>query len=84
MTRFDMEQQRRMVSLYERQIQTLSQALDLRVTGYANTGKGFEDLLDTRSQLVDYGKMKVSAEIRYRMELARLNTLTGRTYGNEN
>lgn len=84
MTRFDLEQQRRMVSLYDRQIRTLSQALDLRVSGYANTGKGFEDLLDTRSQLLDYEKMRVSAEIRFRMELARLNTLTGRTYGDEN
>ena len=84
MTRFDLEQQRRMVSLYDRQIRTLSQALDLRVSGYANTGKGFEDLLDTRGQLLDYEKMRVSAEIRFRMELARLNTLTGRTYGDEN
>jgi outer membrane protein TolC len=76
---FELEQQRQMLELYEQQTLTTRNALDLLFTAYSNSGKGFEELLDMRQELLSFDKMKVAAEVQYQISMARLKVLTGRT-----
>jgi outer membrane protein TolC len=80
---FELEQQRQMLALYEQQIRTTRHALDLLFSAYSNSGKGFEELLDMRQELLSYEKMKATAEVQYQIGLAKLKVLTGRTDSDE-
>lgn len=76
---FELEQQRQMIALYEQQIRTTRHALDLLFSAYSNSGKGFEELLDMRQELLSYDRMKIAAEVQYQISMAKLKVLTGRT-----
>ena len=80
---FELEQQRQMLALYEQQIRTTQHALDLLFSAYSNSGKGFEELLDMRQELLSYDRMKIAAEVQYQISLAKLKVLTGRTDAHE-
>ncbi len=84
MARFEIQQQRRLLALYEQQEQTSRQALNLLLSAYGNSGKEFEDVLNMQQQLLSYDKMKITAEVQYLIALAKLKALTGRVYSNEN
>lgn len=80
---FELEQQRQMLALYEQQIRTTRHALDLLFSAYSNSGKGFEELLDMRQELLGYDRMKIAAEVQYQISMAKLKVLTGRTDAHE-
>jgi outer membrane protein TolC len=80
---FELEQQRQMLALYEQQIRTTQHALDLLFSAYSNSGKGFEELLGMRQELLSYDRMKIAAEVQYQISLAKLKVLTGRTDAHE-
>ena len=77
---FEIQQQKQLLVLYERQIQTTQQTLNLLFTAYGNSGKEFEEVLRMQQQLLKYEKMKATAEAQYQIAVAKLNYLTGRIY----
>jgi outer membrane protein TolC len=81
---FEVQQQAQLLSLYEQQIQTTRQALDLLSTSYGNSGKEFEELLRTLQQLLKYRKMSTSALARHHIALQKINYLTSKKYSHEN
>jgi len=77
---FQIQQQKQLLTLYEQQIQTSQQSLNLLFTSYGNSGKEFEEVLRMQQQLLKYEKMKATAEVQYQIALAKLNYLTAKTY----
>ncbi|MDA3943468.1 MAG: TolC family protein [Bacteroidetes bacterium] len=80
MTWFQIEQQKQLLELYEQQIQTSQQSLNLLFTSYGNSGKEFEEVLRMQQQLLKYEKMKATAETQYQTALAKLNYITAKKY----
>ena len=78
MTWFEIQQQKELMSLYERQTQEGNQSLRLLFSAYSNTGKDFEEVLRMQQQLLQYEKMKATAEVRYNIALAKLNYITAK------
>ncbi len=78
MTWFEIQQQKELMSLYERQTQESNQSLRLLFSAYSNTGKDFEEVLRMQQQLLQYEKMKATAEVRYNIALAKLNYITAK------
>ena len=80
MTWFEIQQQQKLLKLYDQQIQESNQALNLLFSAYGNSGKEFEEVLRMQQQLLKYEKMKATAEIQYQIAIAKLNFLTAKTY----
>ncbi len=77
---FQIQQQQQLLSLYEQQIQTSQQSLNLLFTSYGNSGKEFEEVLRMQQQLLKYEKMKATAEVQFQIALAKLNYITVKKY----
>ena len=77
---FQVQQQLQLLSLYEEQIQTTQQSLNLLFTSYGNSGKEFEEVLRMQQQLLKYRKMKATALTQYQISVERINYLTSKTY----
>lgn len=77
---FKVQQQLQLLSLYEQQIQTTQQSLNLLFTSYGNSGKEFEEVLRMQQQLLKYRKMKSAALTQYLVAVAKINYLTSKTY----
>ncbi|MBN2863317.1 MAG: TolC family protein [Bacteroidales bacterium] len=77
---FEIQQQQQLLSLYEQQIQTSQQSLNLLFTSYENSGKEFEEVLRMQLQLLKYKKMKAAALTQYQIAVAKINYLTSKTY----
>jgi cobalt-zinc-cadmium efflux system outer membrane protein len=77
---FRIQQQKQLLSLYEQQIQTSQQSLNLLFTSYGNSGKEFEEVLRMQQQLLKYKKLKATAEVQYQVALAKLNYITAKKY----
>ncbi|MEX0883041.1 MAG: TolC family protein [Cyclobacteriaceae bacterium] len=77
---FEIQQQQKLLELYDQQIQESNQALNLLLTAYGNSGKEFEEVLRMQQQLLKYEKLKATAETLYQIAIAKLNYLTAKTY----
>ena len=77
---FQVQQQLQLLSLYDEQIQTTQQSLNLLFTSYGNSGKEFEEVLRMQQQLLKYRKMSASALTQYQISVERINYLTSKTY----
>jgi len=77
---FELQSQQHLIELYDQQILVSEQALNLLFSAYGNSGEQFEEVLRMQQQLLKYEKMKVTAEVQYQIELAKLNYLTAKTY----
>ncbi len=77
---YEIQRQKELIDLYIQQIEESGQALRLLVSAYSNSGKEFEEVLRMQQQMLEYRKIKASAEAEYRTALARLNYLTGKNY----
>jgi outer membrane protein, heavy metal efflux system len=75
---FQVKQQLQLLSLYEQQIQTSQQSLNLLFTSYGNSGKEFEEVLRMQQQLLKYQKMKATALTEYHTSVAKINYLTSK------
>ncbi len=76
MTVYEMEQQQYLVHLYEQQLTTSGQVLDLLITSYSTSGSDFEEILRIQKQRILYSKQKASALAQYQIDLAQLDYLT--------
>lgn len=77
---FEIQQQKQLLALYEQQIQTSQQSLDLLFTSYGNSGKEFEEVLRMQQQLLKYQKMRATALTQYQIAVAKINYITSKTY----
>ncbi len=77
---FEIEQQQKLLDLYDQQIETAEQTLNLLFTAYGNSGKEFEEVLRMQQQLLQYDRSKASALTNYYIAVARLNYLTAYEY----
>jgi len=73
---FQFQQQLQLLSLYEQQMQTSQQSLNLLFTSYGNSGKEFEEVLRMQQQLLKYRKMSATALTEYQVAVAKINYLT--------
>ncbi|MEQ9097537.1 MAG: TolC family protein [Imperialibacter sp.] len=79
-TRFELAQQRELIGLYEEQSAQTDRMLELLFTAYSNSEAGFEEVLATEQQLLQYRKMKVEAAAAYQTALAKLYYVTAKVY----
>jgi outer membrane protein, heavy metal efflux system len=75
---FQIQQQKQLLSLYEQQIHTSQQSLNLLLTSYGNSGKEFEEVLRMQQQLLKYEKMKATAEVQYQIAWSKIKYLTAK------
>ncbi len=77
---FQVQQQSQLLSLYEQQIQTTQQSLNLLFTSYGNSGREFEEVLRMQQQLLKYQKMSSTALTQYHLAVEKINYLTSKQY----
>lgn len=77
---FQVQQQLQLLSLYEKQMKSSQQSLNLLFTSYSNSGKEFEELLRMQQQLLQYRKMTSSALVQYHIALEKINYLTSKSH----
>jgi outer membrane protein TolC len=80
---FQVQQQLQLLSLYEQQVQTSQQLLNLLYASYGNSGKEFEEVLRMQQQLLKYRKMSATALTQYQVAVAKINYITSKTYYDE-
>lgn len=76
---FQVQQQLQLISLYQQQIQTSHQSLNLLFTSYGNSGKEFEEVLRMQQQLLKYQKMSATALAQFHIAVERINYLTSKS-----
>ena len=77
---FQVQQQLQLLALYEQQIETSQQSLNLLFTSYGNSGKEFEEVLRMQQQLLKYQKMRATALTQYHIAVEEINYLTSKTF----
>ncbi|MFO7657570.1 MAG: TolC family protein [Bacteroidales bacterium] len=77
---FEVQQQQKLLSLYDQQIQTSQQSLNILFTSYGNSGKEFEEVLRMQQQLLKYQKIRATALTQYHIAVEKINYLTSKTY----
>ncbi|MDF1546737.1 MAG: TolC family protein [Bacteroidales bacterium] len=77
---FNVQQQLQLILLYQQQIQTSQQSLNLLFTSYGNSGKEFEEVLRMQQQLLKYQKMNSTALVQYHIAVEKINYLTSKSY----
>lgn len=80
MVLFQVQQQLQLISLYQQQIQTSQQSLNLLFTFYGNSGKEFEEVLRMQQQLLKYQKMSATALVQYHIAVEKINYITSKSY----
>lgn len=80
MVLFQVQQQLQLISLYQQQIQTSQQSLNLLFTSYGNSGKEFEEALRMQQQLLKYQKMRATALVQYHIAVEKINYITSKSY----
>jgi outer membrane protein TolC len=80
MVLFQVQQQLQLISLYQQQIQTSQQSLNLLFTSYGNSGKEFEEVLRMQQQLLKYHKMSATALVQYHIAVEKINYITSKSY----
>jgi outer membrane protein TolC len=73
---FEISRQQQLLDLYDRQIATAEQTLNLLFSAYGNSGKEFEEVLRMQQQLLQYDKMKTVAGVNYQIAVAKLKYVT--------
>jgi outer membrane protein TolC len=77
---FQVQQQLQLISLYQQQIQTSQQSLNLLFTSFGNSGKEFEEVLRMQQQLLKYQKMSATALVQYHIAVEKINYITSKSY----
>lgn len=74
---FEIQEQAELMALYDDQIETSKQSLNLLFTAYGNSGSDFEEVLRMQQQILKYQKMKATALAEYHIAIAELKYITG-------
>jgi outer membrane protein TolC len=70
--RFQVDQKRELITLYNKQAGESKQVLNLLFSAYSNSGKEFEEVLLVQQQLLKYAKQEVEATASYFTALANI------------
>lgn len=81
---FELERQRDLVHLLDRQILESQRALNLLFTAYGTSGKDFEEVLRMQQQLLQFNKLRITALTQHRLAAAQLEYITAKFTENEN
>jgi outer membrane protein TolC len=80
---FEISQQLKLLKLYQNQISTIQQSLNLLFSSYGNSGKEFEEVLRMQQKLLQYEKLMAKAVAEYHTAVARLDYITAKNTSNE-
>jgi outer membrane protein TolC len=76
---FEVREARAMLELYERQVESSEQVLNLLLSSYRNAASDFEEVLRVRQELLKYQLAVAGAEAGYLTALAKIDYLSGNT-----
>lgn len=76
---FEAREARAMLELYERQVESSKQVLNLLLSSYRNAASDFEEVLRVRQELLKYQLAVAGAEAGYLTALAKIDYLSGNT-----
>lgn len=76
---YEVQKQAQLLSLYNQQIESTQQSLNLLFSSYSNSGKEFVEVLRMQQMLLQYQKMRASAISQYHMAVERMNYITSKT-----
>jgi len=76
---YEVQKQAQLLSLYNQQIESTQQSLNLLFSSYSNTGKEFVEVLRMQQMLLQYKKMRASTKSQYHMAVERMNYITSKT-----
>lgn len=82
-TLFEISQQHNLMELYQKQVTTTQQSLNLLFSSYGNSGKDFEEVLRMQQQLLKYEKLMAKAVAEYYTAVAKLDFITAKNSTNE-
>ncbi|HET8754047.1 MAG TPA: TolC family protein [Salinimicrobium sp.] len=77
---FTLEKSMAMLDLYEKQVESTRQVLNLLLSSYQSAAADFEEVLRVRQELLKYQLAVAGAEANYFSALARINYLTGKAF----
>lgn len=80
---FEVEQQIEFIELYNEQIETTEQSLNLLLRAYSNSGNDFEEVLRMQQKILTYKKLRAKALTEYHITLEKLNYLTAKERTND-
>lgn len=75
---FEISKQQDLIALYDNQIKTARQALNLLSAAYGNAGKAFEEVLRMEQQLFKYQKRKATALAQFHIAVEKMYYLTAK------
>jgi cobalt-zinc-cadmium efflux system outer membrane protein len=75
---YDLETQKDLLNLYNRQTVVTRQSLDILLTAYGNSGKEFEELLRMQQELLMFQKQRVNAINQVNIFLAEIDYITAK------
>jgi len=75
---FKLEQQSKLIELYDQQTQRTDQSMRLILKSYQNTGKDFEEVLRMQQQLLKYQKLNIKALVEYHIAVEEIYYLTSK------
>lgn len=77
--RYKIQSQAELLLLFNAQIKSAEQSLNLLYSLYSNSGKDFEEVLRMQQQVLKYEKLKAAAITEYNIALAELDYITAKT-----
>ncbi|MFD2516926.1 TolC family protein [Salinimicrobium flavum] len=81
---FQVREAQAMLKLYERQVESSEQVLNLLLSSYRNASSSFEEVLRVRQELLKYQLAVAEAEAAYLTALARIDYLSGKSFDYDN
>lgn len=80
---FEIQQQQQLLELYQLQVNTTQQSLNLLFSAYGNSGQQFEEVLRMQQKLLNYEKQMAKAAAGYHTAVARLDYITAKNTNND-
>ncbi|WP_029033365.1 TolC family protein [Salinimicrobium terrae] len=80
---FEVKEARAMLALYEQQVESSKQVLNLLLSSYRNAASNFEEILRVRQELLKYQLAVAEVEANYLTALAKIDYLLGKTLEND-
>ncbi|MFZ1806945.1 MAG: TolC family protein [Cyclobacteriaceae bacterium] len=78
MASFELEQNRRQLALYQKQVEQTQQIISLLLTSYGNSESEFEEILSMQQMLLKYELLEITAKKDFAVSMAKLEFLTAR------
>lgn len=81
---FEIREAAEILRLYNKQVESSNQVLNLLLSGYRNASANFEEVLRVRQELLKYKLAVAGAEANYLTALARIDYLSGKNFDYDN